>query len=134
MYGTRWCCCSPRPPSWSRSAGWPDGAWVSRYVRPGDVVLTPDERDDYFAIRTIPAYGGRTAAPAWPDPFLPDEAQRHRDVARMLDPATAATTRRALLRRYHVRWVLEVPGSPGAGPGRAPVAVGPGGQRLYAVG
>jgi alpha-1,6-mannosyltransferase len=108
---------------------WPDYSWLSRYMRAGDVVLTPD---DYFAIRTVPAYGGRTVAPAWPDPFLPDEAQRDRDLVRMRDPATDATTRSGLLARYHVRWVLEVPGRPSIEDGQTPVATGPQGQRLYA--
>jgi hypothetical protein len=105
---------------------WPDYAWLSRYVRPGEVVLTPD---DYFAIRTVPAYGARTVAPAWPDPFLPDEAQRERDLAAMRDPATDPLRRDALLAHYHVRWVLNVSGVP-TGP---LVATGPQGQRLYAA-
>jgi hypothetical protein len=105
---------------------WPDYSWLSRYVRPGDVVLTPD---DYFAIRTVPAYGGRTVTPAWPDPFLPDEAQRDRDLAAMRDPATDPLRRDALLARYHVRWVLNVSGV-ATGP---LVATGPQGQRLYAA-
>jgi len=109
---------------------WPDYSWLPRYVRPGDVVLTPD---DYFAIRTVPGYGGRTVAPAWPDPFLPDDAQRRRDLVTMRDPATDPATRAALLARYHVRWVLEVPGRPSIEAGRVPVATGPQGQRLYAV-
>jgi hypothetical protein len=108
---------------------WPDYSWLRRYVRPGEVVLTPD---DYFAVRTIPAYGGRVVAPAWPDPFLPDEAQRKRDAAMMRDPATDPAIRAALLAHYHVRWVLEAPGKPSAETGRSPVAAGPGGQ-LYAV-
>ena len=105
---------------------WPDYSWLDRYLRPGDVVLTPD---DYFAIRTVPAYGGRTVAPAWPDPFLPDEAQRDRDLAAMRDPATDPLRRDALLVKYHVRWVLNVPGA-ASGP---LVATGPQGQRLYAA-
>jgi len=107
---------------------WPDYSWLRRYVRPGEVVLTPD---DYFAIRTVPAYGGRTVAPAWPDPFLPDEAQRERDLVTMRDPATDPATRSALLARYHVRWVLELPGKPTVESGRVPIAIGPRGQRLY---
>jgi hypothetical protein len=110
---------------------WPDYSWLHRYVQPGDVVLTPD---DYFAVRTVPAYGGRTVAPAWPDPFLPDEAQRDRDLARMRDPATDPRVREALLAQYHVRWILAVPGRPATAAGGSPVAVGPQGQRLYRPG
>jgi hypothetical protein len=95
------------------------------------VVLTPD---DYFAIRTVPAYGARTVAPAWPDPFLPDEARRRHDLDSMRNPATDPATRAALLARYHVRWVLEVPGRPTIEADRPPVATGPQGQRLYAAG
>jgi alpha-1,6-mannosyltransferase len=105
---------------------WPDYSWLPRYVRPGDVVLTPD---DYFATRTVPAYGGRTVAPAWPDPFLPDQAQRERDLVTMRDPATDPAARAALLARYHVRWALDLPFVTGA----PPVATGPQGQRLYTV-
>lgn len=106
---------------------WPDYAWLARYVRPGDVVLT----DDYFALRTVPAYGARTIAPAWPDPFLPDQARRQRDLATMTDPATDPATRTGLMARYHVRWVLEIPGKWDIESG-TPVATGPKGQRLYA--
>ena len=41
------------------------------------------------------------------------------------------TTRRALLAKYHARWVLEIPGSWTISADRTPVAVGPLGQRLY---
>jgi alpha-1,6-mannosyltransferase len=107
---------------------WPDYSWLSRYVRPGEVVLAPE---DYFAVRTVPAYGARTVAPAWPDPFLRDEARRHHDLDAMWNPATDPATRTALLARYHVRWVLADPGGPFGG---VPVAVGPRGLRLYPVG
>ena len=107
---------------------WPDYSWLNRYVRPGEVVLAPE---DYYAVRTVPAFGARTVAPAWPDPFLPDEARRWADVAALWNPATDPATRAELLARYHVRWVLAERGASFAG-GR-PVAVGPRGERLYAV-
>ncbi len=106
---------------------WPDYSWLASYVHPGEVLLT----DDYFAVRTVAGYGVRTVAPVWPDPFLPDEAQRQRDQARMVDPATDPATRAALLDRYHVTWVLEVPGGWTLPTDRTPVATGPRGQRLY---
>ena len=49
----------------------------------------------------------------------------------MTDPATDPTTRTGLLARYHVRWVLEIPGKWDIESG-TPVATGPKGQRLYA--
>ena len=107
---------------------WPDYSWLNRYVRPGEVVLAPE---DYYASRTVPAFGARTVAPAWPDPFLPDEARRWADVAALWNPATDPATRAALLARYHVRWVLADRGTPFAG--GEPVAVGPRGERLYSV-
>jgi hypothetical protein len=112
---------------------WPSTGWLRGYLRPGEVVLTP-YGTDYFAIRTVPAYGARTVAPVWPDPFLPDEAQRHQDLAQMLDPASPEATRRALLSRYHVRWVWQVRGVPATDDGWTLVATGPREERLYAVG
>ena len=47
----------------------------------------------------------------------------------MRDPATDPLRRDALLVKYHVRWVLNVPGA-ASGP---LVATGPQGQRLYAA-
>jgi hypothetical protein len=121
------------PPAVRQAAGmyvdWPDYSWLGRYVKPGEVVLT----DDYFAVRTVPAYGARTVTPAWPDPFLADEAQRRRDLAVMINPRTDPATRAALLSRYRVRWVLEIPGRWSIDDGRTPVATGPRGQRLYQV-
>jgi alpha-1,6-mannosyltransferase len=106
---------------------WPDYQWLAGYLRPGEVLLT----DDYFAVRTVPAYGVRTIAPVWPDPFLPDTARRERDQATLVDPATDPATRAALLARYRVRWVLETPGGWTLPGDRTPVATGPRGQRLY---
>src|SRR5262249_21267676 len=108
---------------------WPDYRWLAGYVRPGEVLLT----DDYFAVRTVSAYGVRTIAPVWPDPFLPDAAQRARDQAILVDPATDPATRTALLARYRVRWVLQTPGGWTLPGDRTPVATGPRGQKLYHV-
>lgn len=118
----------PRPVA-RYASNWPDYSWVTPYIRPGDVVVT----DNYSAIRTLPGYGARTIPPAWPDPFLPDQRQRWRDLAHIHARQTDPATRRALLARYHARWILEFPGSWSISAGQPPVAVGPQGQRLYRV-
>jgi hypothetical protein len=108
---------------------WPTYSWIARYTRPGDVLLT----SDFYAVRSVGAYGLYTVAPAWPDPFLPDEAQRRSDLLVMLRGSTDAVTRAALFRRYHVRWVLAMPNRWYPVDGRPLVATGPGGERLYEV-
>jgi hypothetical protein len=118
----------PRPLARYAST-WPDYSWIAAYVRPGDVVVT----DNYVALRTVPGYGARTIPPAWPDPFLADQRLRWHELAVIHDPRTDPATRRALLDRYHARWVLEFPGSWSISAGQTPVAVGPQGQRLYRV-
>jgi alpha-1,6-mannosyltransferase len=108
---------------------WPDYAWIAPYTHPRDVLLT----NDFYAVRTVGAYGLYTVAPAWPDPLLPDEAQRRRDLLTMYRASTDPAARAALFARYRVRWVLEVPGRWAPVAGRTPVATGPGGEHLYAV-
>jgi hypothetical protein len=108
---------------------WPTYSWLARYTRPGDVVLT----SDFYAVRDVGAYGLYTVAPAWPDPFLPDEAQRRDDLLVMLRGSTDPATRVALLRRYHVRWILAMPNRWYPVDGRPLVATGPGGEHLYEV-
>jgi hypothetical protein len=108
---------------------WPTYSWLVPYTHPRDVLLT----NDFHAVRVVGAYGIYTVAPAWPDPLLDDEAQRRQDLATLVRPTTDRATRAALLARYHVRWILEVPGKWAPVDGRTPVATGPDGQRLYAV-
>jgi hypothetical protein len=108
---------------------WPDYSWVTRYVHPGEVLVT----SDYYALRTVPAYGIRTIPPAWPDPFLPDQKLRWHELAVIHDLRVDASVREALLRKYHAHWILEIPGSWAISGGQQPVAVGPAGQRLYRV-
>jgi hypothetical protein len=109
---------------------WQNYAWIQPYTRPRDVLLT----NDYMASRTVGAYGIYTVSAAWPDPFLPDESQRKRDLATLMDPATDTATREALLRRYRVRWVVQTPNHWAPVDGLTLVATGPAGQRLYRVG
>ncbi len=113
----------------SFNESWPDYRWITGYLHRGDVLVT----DDYYALRTVPAYGIRTIPSAWPDPFLTDQPRRWHDVAAMHDPAVDPSTRRALAARYHATWVLEFPGSWSMDLGEQPVAVGPQGQRLYPI-
>ncbi|MFC8516589.1 hypothetical protein [Streptomyces sp. NPDC057257] len=83
---------------------WPTYDWAARWVRPGEVVLT----DGYTAAHMIPGYGPNLAAPIWPDPVL-DEVRRHRmsaDVRAYLAPDATRAERDAVVRRYHVRWLL----------------------------
>jgi len=108
---------------------WPDYSWLGSRVKPGEVVLT----NDYFGQRTVIAYGAYTVAPAWPDPFLHDEAQRRADLSAMVAASTDAVTRRELFQKYHVTWVLET-GRSTILADQHPVAVGPRGERLYHVG
>jgi hypothetical protein len=108
---------------------WPRYSWLAAYTHPRDVVLT----NDFYAVRTVGAYGLYTVAPAWPDPFIADEKQRRADLATLVLPATDPATRADLLARYHVRWILEIPGKWAPVDGRTLVATGPDGQRLYAV-
>jgi alpha-1,6-mannosyltransferase len=123
------------PRSWVPSAlqrfddRWPDYRWITGYVHRGEVLAT----DDYYALRTVPAYGIRTIPSAWPDPFLTDQPGRWHDLAALHDPAVDQDTRLALAARYRATWVLEFPGKWSMGLGEPPVAVGPQGQRLYRI-
>jgi hypothetical protein len=109
---------------------WQDYAWVQPYTRPGDVLLT----NDYMASRTVAAYGIYTVSSGWPDPFLPDEEQRRKDLATLMDPGTDPATRNGLMARYHVKWIIEIPHHWAPVQGLTPVATGPAGQRLYRAG
>lgn len=109
---------------------WQDYAWIQPYTRPGDVLLT----NDYMASRTVAAYGIYTVSSGWPDPFLPDERKRRDDLATLMDPGTDPATRQALMTRYRVRWIVEIPKHWAPVQGSTLVATGPAGQRLYRVG
>ena len=109
---------------------WPDYHWLTGYTHPREVLLT----DNFYAVRTVGAWGLYTVAPAWPDPLVPDEEQRRRDLFTLMRPTTDPTTRAALLARYHVRWILQVPGRWAPVDGLTPVATGPNGERLFRAG
>lgn len=84
---------------------WGRYAWFTRYVRPGETVLT----DTFHALRMVPAYRVFTVMPAYPEPWLASERQRRADTAAMLARDTPAAERDRLFARYHVRWVITYP-------------------------
>ncbi|GAA2723726.1 MULTISPECIES: hypothetical protein [Streptomyces] len=111
---------------------WPDFGWAARRVPRGATVLTAD----YYALRSLPAYGPYTVAPAYPDLFLPDEERRHRAVRRYFAPTTSRAERLGILKEYGVRWVLQKNDGTGPAPGDPalrPVAQGPRGLTLMEV-
>ncbi|MEU7137531.1 hypothetical protein [Streptomyces sp. NPDC046261] len=111
---------------------WPGFGWATAHVPKGATVMT----DDYYALRTLPAYGPYTVAPAYPDLFLPDERRRREATRRYFAPATSRAERLGILKEYGVRWVLHKNGGAGrapADPALRTVARGPGGLVLLEV-
>ncbi|AWT43608.1 MULTISPECIES: hypothetical protein [Streptomyces] len=95
------------PVGFEQPPRWPSYAWAARHIRPGEVVIA----DGYYAVHALAGYGPDLAAPAWPDPAL-DEAERQRRVADVRAYLAAGSTRAgraAIVRRYHVRWLLLTP-------------------------
>ncbi len=107
---------------------WHGYGWITPRVRYGDVVLARKG-----PARRIPAYGAYTVAPGYPDVFLADEAQRLDAVRRYYAAGTASAVRRAVVRRYGVRWVVWGKGDGAPPDGLRRVASGPGGAELYEV-
>ncbi|MET9763028.1 hypothetical protein ABZ016_28980 [Streptomyces sp. NPDC006372] len=92
------------PVGFPQATRWPAYDWAARHIGPGEVVIT----DGYFASHAIAGYGPNLAAPIWPDPAL-DEGERRRraaDVRAYLAPGSTRAERAAVVRRYHVRWLL----------------------------
>lgn len=111
---------------------WPHFAWAAAKVPKRATVMT----DDYYALRTLPAYGPYTVAPAYPDLFLPDEKRRRDATRRYFAPATPRAERLGILKEYGVRWVLRKDGGPGlpqGDPALRTAARGPGGFTLLEV-
>ncbi|MFD9907212.1 hypothetical protein [Streptomyces sp. NPDC059063] len=83
---------------------WPSYAWAADRLHRGDVVLT----DGYRPMRSLPAFGANLVAPAWPDASLaePVRNRRLREVRAYLAPDATRAERAAVVRRYHVRWLL----------------------------
>jgi hypothetical protein len=98
------------PVGFEQPMRWPAYDWAVRHIRYGEVVIT----DGYAAAHMIAGYGPNLAAPIWPDPAL-DERQRGRraaDVRAYLAPDSTRAAREAVVRRYHVRWLLLTRGQP----------------------
>jgi hypothetical protein len=51
-------------------------------------------------------YGMYSVAPAWPDPFIHDEAARRAAASTFFDSATAPAVRLELADRYHARCLV----------------------------
>ncbi|MFD8274823.1 hypothetical protein [Streptomyces flaveolus] len=92
------------PVGFEQPPDWPTYAWAARHIGPGEVVIT----DGYHAAHAIAGYGPNLAAPAWPDPSLDERERRRRvaDVKAYLAPGSTRAVRAAVVRRYHVRWLL----------------------------
>ncbi|MGW2225363.1 hypothetical protein [Streptomyces formicae] len=95
------------PVGFDQPPRWPDYSWATSHMRRGDVVLT----DGYRPTRSVPGYGVNLVAPAWPDPSLAEKTREHRlsDVRSYLSPDSTRARRAAVVRRYHVRWLLLSP-------------------------
>lgn len=92
------------PVGFEQPPRWPTYAWATRHIEPGEAVIA----DGYYAVRLIPGHGVDLAAPALPDPAL-DERERQRRLAAVrayLAPSSTRAGRTAVVRRYHVRWLL----------------------------
>jgi hypothetical protein len=110
-------------------------SWITARVAAGDVLLLDLDRDEErWTARDLLGSGVLFVAPPWPDPTLPDAALRDADNREMLAAGTSEDRRRSLLRRYHVRWVLDSTGAlrwPDAY--TAEVVAGPGTNRLVRI-
>ncbi|MFJ1974585.1 hypothetical protein ACIO93_38830 [Streptomyces sp. NPDC087903] len=98
------------PVGFAQPPRWPSYDWAARHIGYGEVVIT----DGYIAGHLIAGYGPNLAAPIFPDPAL-DERERSRrldDVRAYLAPGSTRAERAALVRRYHVRWLLLTPRHP----------------------
>ncbi|WP_437049387.1 hypothetical protein [Streptomyces sp. enrichment culture] len=108
-------------------APWTGFHWITPWVGYGDVVMARGR-----TARQIPAYGGYTVAPGYPDFFLPDEERRAAATEVYFGARTPEAVRRGVEREYGVRWVVDGGGLVGD-PGLRVVARGPEGRVLYAV-
>ncbi|WMX47335.1 hypothetical protein RGF97_24380 [Streptomyces roseicoloratus] len=105
--------------------------WITPYTEYGDVLMTTE-----WTAQKVPGYGVYTVVAGYPDFFLPDEEQRRIDTARYFARETPREERLAILRKYHVEWVLQwrdEGGLSGKDPALRFVKKGPNAQMLYRV-
>lgn len=89
------------PRAWqAERPGYPT-AFLAGHVGPDDVVLA-----DPWTGFQVPAVAGKVIASRPPVVWIPDDPVRRRDLARFLAADTSAEERRAILRRYGVRFLL----------------------------
>lgn len=86
---------------------WGSYGWLPAQAHPSDVILAKDQ----FALKMAPAYGYNTVAPAYPDFFLADSAERATATRAFFAASTDTLQAQAILRHYGVRWVIAKPGS-----------------------
>jgi hypothetical protein len=80
---------------------WPEVKGILAPIRPGEVVLA-DSRTSYL----VPVFtGGRVVAWRHPVYWVPDHADRRQAQTRFFGEA-GDDERRAMIARYHVRWIL----------------------------
>ncbi|MDH6702099.1 hypothetical protein [Streptomyces sp. MAA16] len=92
------------PVGFEQPPRWPTYGWAARHIKPGETVIA----DGYYSVHALAGYGADLAAPAWPDASL-DERERLRrvaDVRAYLAQDSTRARRAAVVRRYHVRWLL----------------------------
>lgn len=109
---------------WTIPAGVPDERWsiLTRHLGPGEVVMA-EPATAAIANR----FGILSVAPAWPDPFIGNEATRRADSARFFARSTSPALRLALADRYRVACLIApVPFTPAAYPTFGQVTATPG--------
>ncbi|WND37248.1 hypothetical protein RI578_24490 [Streptomyces sp. BB1-1-1] len=107
---------------------WTGYHWITPWVGYGDVVMARK-----FPSRQIPAYGSYTVAPGYPDFFLRDEGERVAAARTYFSKGAAGGVRRAIVREYGVRWVVDRGDGLRGAEGLRAVTRGPDGQILYEV-
>jgi hypothetical protein len=86
-------------------------SFLSRYTRQYDLVLSDLETSLY-----IPAFGGKVIANPYPVYFVPDYAERKRDLVLFFAEATTDDERTGIIRKYKPDYLLLRKALSGAGP------------------
>lgn len=90
-------------PQWRIPDGVPDEKWqfLTAHLRQGDVVMTTPTSGGI-----VNRFGMYSVAPAWPDPFIRDEAARRDAATRFFAPATSPAVRLQIADNYHARCLI----------------------------